>query len=167
MQQPYRIAEIAVEELDSSLAGCVHAVWEETTRRLGLRSSPRAVLAELRAFWRKQTDRLLLVAFSPDGEPVGFRFGHALVDRAEERVFYDQNGGVVPASRRNGIGRALLREQHRRARSRGYARIRTAVALDLRPMIILDLMEGFEITGIETVRGAGWSTNALIFEKAL
>jgi len=125
------------------------------------------VLKTLREFWPKQSDPLLLVARDKTGEVVGFRFGHVLPDGEARIIFWDENGGVVPTCRRKGIGRALPREQHRIAAQRGYPCIRTSTALPLKPMIILNLQEGFDIIGLETFRGDGWHAKALVFEKKL
>jgi GNAT superfamily N-acetyltransferase len=163
----YTITELAPDRLDFPLARCAFRVWEETSRRLGIVPSPQAILDELRKFWLKQDTPLLIVARLVSGDIVGFRFGHALRPIANERIFYDENGGVDPAYRRQGIGRALVREQHRLAKALGFSRIRTKTALDLKAMIILNLQEGFDIVGLETEKGEGWQAKALTFEKTL
>ena len=159
----FSIDEIGVPDLSLSVAECVAKVWEHRS----LSPSPESKLAELQQFWPAQKDSLLLVARAADGGILGFRFTHALPDEKGERVCWDQNGGVHPDCRRQGIGRALLREQHRIAKDRGYARIRTGTALPLTPMIILNLQEGFEITGLDDVKGDGWTARCLMFEKRL
>ena len=161
------ISQIAIENLDLAVAQCIFLVWEETARRLGLESSPETILEKQRDFWRNHDDPLLLIARASTGNPVGFRFGHALPPEGDDRVFYDQDGGVVPERRRQGIGRALLRAQHCIARERGYTNIRTATALSLKPMIILNLQEGFGIVDMKLVEGGEWRTKCLMFEKRL
>lgn len=57
--------------------------------------------------------------------------------------------------------------QHRIVIQRGYHKIRTATALPLKPMMMLNLQEGFDVIGIKTFHGVGWKTKALLFEKTL
>jgi GNAT superfamily N-acetyltransferase len=162
---PVALSEIGVAQLDMPVAQCVFRVWEhDAPKRPG--ATAEKVLKTLRAFWPKQTDPLLLVARQA-AEVVGFRFGHALPDEGGRRIFWDADGGVIPLHRRKGIGRTLLREQHRIVSRRGYRCIRTSTALPLKPMIILNLLEGFDIIGLEAFRGDGWQVKALVFEKKL
>lgn len=160
----FAIQEIVVDALDLALAQCVSQVWENER---GVEFTPEAVLSKLQSFWPEQKDPLLLVAREADGGVLGFRFTHALPDEGGKRICWDENGGVHPDHRRQGIGRALLREQHRLAKDRGYSCIRTGTALPLKPMMILNLQEGFEITGLEDVSGDGWHARCLMFEKEL
>ena len=112
-----------------------------------------------------QEDPLLLLAINESADVIGFRYAHALPSENGQRIIYDQNGGVMPTARRNGVSRALLREQHRIAKNRGYDKIRTGVAVALKPMIILNLQEGFEIT--ELIWDEKFRTKILNFEKKL
>jgi GNAT superfamily N-acetyltransferase len=161
------IREISIDELDAAVARCIFLVWEDSTRRLGLESSPEKILKEQQVFWPKREDPLLLIARDSHGDVVGYRFGHALPPEGNERIFLDQDGGVKPNCRRQGVGRALLKEQHRLARERGYSRIRTGTALELKPMIILNLQEGFDIVDLQLVKTDEWQTKCLMFEKCL
>ena len=163
----FSVSEIAIGQLDAEVAECIFRVWEETTRRLGTHSSVEAILKDQQSFWPDRKDPLLLVARGSSGAVLGYRFGHALPEENRGRIFHDQAGGVVPECRRQGVGRALLREQHRLVKARGYPKIRTGTALALKPMIILNLQEGFDIAGLEKVQGDGWSAECLMFEKAL
>lgn len=164
---PFTVRQISIDDLDLFMAECIQKVWEETNKRLGLHSTPQEILEEQRSFWPNQEDPLLLLALTPDDAVVGYRFAHALPSELPRRVLYDQAGGVIPSHRRRGIGRALLREQHRIAAERGYDVMRTETALDLKPMIILNLQEGFDIVGMRNVVTDKWHTKCLTFEKRL
>ena len=126
---------------------------------------PAALLRKNIKFWSLQEDPLLLLAINESADVIGFRYAHALPSENGQRIIYDQNGGVMPTARRNGVSRALLREQHRIAKNRGYDKIRTGVAVALKPMIILNLQEGFEIT--ELIWDEKFRTKILNFEKKL
>lgn len=75
------------------------------------------------------------------GFKIGFRRG---------RMFNSSYGGVLPAYRGMGIARRLMRAQHdslaRLLRDGGV--IRTSTANRFRPMLMLNLREGFVVTGV-------------------
>ena len=149
------IIEIQADAIDSSVTDCMTAVWGGTSR---------PDLAEsTKAKFRRQPS-ILLIARDTTGQVVGFRFAHEM-EHHGEKIMYDQDGGVRPEFRRRGIGRALLRQQHVIARSRGYRMIRTGVAVPLKPMIILNLEEGFEI--VDLAWDEGFHVNVLWFMKRL
>jgi GNAT superfamily N-acetyltransferase len=54
---------------------------------------------------------------------------------------------VVPSHRGRGIARALLRRQHDWCRERGFLRVETQTTNAFKPMLILNLSEGFDVTG--------------------
>lgn len=91
------------------------------------------------------TDPALVAA--RDGEEIlAFKLGYR---RGSER-FYSWLGGVVPSARRQGLARRLTRAQHEWAVSKGYEWIETRTRATNAPMIILNLQEGFEVSGFET-----------------
>ena len=67
--------------------------------------------------------------------------------------FFSWLGGVLSNKRRQGIGRALLLRQHELCLERGYQSVETEAFGSNRPMLILNLREGFEIIGVRL--GAG------------
>ena len=156
----YHIREISIDALDESITECEVAVWSN-----GDRTKIPSVLNANRELLRAEKDAMILVAQDAKGRTLGFRFGHAEKEQSEFKVFYDQNGGVHPEHRRQGIARSLLREQHRIAKSRGYSHIRTGVAIPMKPMIILNLQEGFEITELRWCDI--WNVKVLWFIKEL
>ncbi len=89
-----------------------------------------------------RADLIMLLA-DHDGEPVGFKIGY----RVRNDIYYSAKGGVLPAYRRQGIARQLLRTLMDCARAKGYRRF----AYDTFPnkhagMTILGLVEGFRVT---------------------
>lgn len=171
----YTIAEIRIDDIDTSVTACLCAIWAPTANKDEL-------IEIIRAKLRLHSDCVLLAAKNSEGKIVGYRFAHsipkdgqvegfrftmAIMPDGFDFVLYDSDGGVHPDYRRRGIGRALLREQHRRAKEKGYRKIVTAVALNLRPMMILNLQEGFDIVDLIAVKTDSWHTRALIFEKSL
>ena len=61
---------------------------------------------------------LFLVAYE-NGSPAGFKLGYERPPGSH--WFYSWIGGVLPQYRRRGLARRLMEEQHRWARSQGYA----------------------------------------------
>jgi GNAT superfamily N-acetyltransferase len=93
-------------------------------------------------------DILLLVAWSDDETPVGFKLGYQL----DAETFYSAKGGVREAYRRNGIARALLYAMLAVAEERGYERFVYDTFPNKHPgMTVMGLDEGF------TVVRAGYS----------
>ncbi|MBM4083975.1 MAG: GNAT family N-acetyltransferase [Planctomycetes bacterium] len=157
----YRIREIAWDQIDMPVAACMKRAWGERAAK----SSEAEILSENRDFWSKQEAPLLLIAEDDQGHVAGYWFAYALPPQGRERILYHEHGGVSPDHRRKGIARALLREQHRLAKERGYTRIRTNTAVIFKPMIILNLQEGFDIVDLS------WSeefhVKVLAFEKRI
>jgi len=87
---------------------------------------------------------LLLVACRGE-EILGFKLGWA----ESRRRFYSQLGGVAPAARGQGLARRLLRRQHAWAREQGFERVRTKTSNRWRAMLLLNILEGFEVVGTE------------------
>jgi predicted GNAT superfamily acetyltransferase len=151
------LQEISPQQLSLSAAKCEASVWGN--------SNPAALLKDNIQIYSTLQDPLMLLACDEGGAVVGFRYAHALPPENGKRILYDQNGGVAPSSRRNGIARAMLREQHRIAEERGYEIMRTDTAIPLKPMIILNLQEGFEITDLYW--NEKFQVKVITFEKTL
>jgi ribosomal protein S18 acetylase RimI-like enzyme len=89
-----------------------------------------------------EKQKLLVVVAGRDSVD-GFKIGYERF----RGVFFSWLGGVMPGCRRQGIARALLREQHRICSDLGYREIQTETYADSNRMILLNLREGFEIYG--------------------
>jgi GNAT superfamily N-acetyltransferase len=90
---------------------------------------------------------LILTILATDGtEPVGFKLGYALNDRE----FYSAKGGVLPPYRRRGLARRMLHLMMETAARRGFTTFSYDTFPNLyKPMLILGLQEGFNVTNVE------------------
>jgi GNAT superfamily N-acetyltransferase len=143
----YEIRRLDRGGVEQRLAVCIAAVWEKPADPARLDQ----IISDNLRLWDSRPDVMLLGAIAEDGSLVGFRLGHAW--EADPSILYDQHGGVVPLHRRRGVGRMLLREQHRLAREHGYHAVRTGVAISLKPMLLLNLQEGFDVVDV------GWDAS--------
>lgn len=89
-------------------------------------------------------DHLVLAGYQAD-TPVAYKIAYRSGNRHE--CLYSWLGGVHPHHRRNGLARALLREQHAWARREGFAYVETHTWGDNPGMLILNLQEGFHAVG--------------------
>ncbi|MCQ0111468.1 hypothetical protein SAMN04487906_0282 [Zhouia amylolytica] len=103
---------------------------------------------------------LLLLLASIDGKPVGFKIGYAL----KGTVYYSWSGGVIQDYRQRGVAKALASVQENWVRSKGYTRLRTKSMNRFRPMMILNLKNGFDIVDTDEDRNGNLE---VIFEKKL
>jgi predicted GNAT superfamily acetyltransferase len=87
-------------------------------------------------------DLLALIAYEND-VPVAFKVGY----RQDPDTYYSWLGGVLPEFRRKGLAYQLMIRQHNWARSMGYRFIQTKTLNRWREMLILNLRNGFSITG--------------------
>ncbi|MEW6284280.1 MAG: GNAT family N-acetyltransferase [Candidatus Eremiobacterota bacterium] len=129
-----RIARMRQEHLEEVLRLHVQVLGPISARRL---------LARLRGRRRP----LLLVALHRE-RVVGYKFGFE--DRPGR--FYSWIGGVHPDFRRQGIGRALMRCQHRLLAAAGYRSVRTHTRSKHRAMLLLNIATGFDVIGTFTDR---------------
>lgn len=110
--------------------------------------------------WLRGRRRLLLVALDTrQRRVVGYKFGYE--DRPGR--FYSWLGGVHPAYRRLGLGRALMERQHALVARAGYRTVRTVTLNRHRAMLLLNLQSGFDIVGTLWSRGE----LRIVLEKAL
>lgn len=91
---------------------------------------------------REKLRPMALIALEAD-TPIGYKLGY----EERRKVFYSWLGGVHPDHRRSGVARELMREQHAWAHAQGYEAVTTGSTNRFRSMIVLNLLEGFEITG--------------------
>ncbi|MEE2779828.1 MAG: GNAT family N-acetyltransferase [Myxococcota bacterium] len=78
-----------------------------------------------------------------DGEQVGYKLGRS----NDPRTFESWNGGVLPHARKRGIAAELARRQETWCRDQGFGFLMTVTAHDNRPMLIVNLKQGFHIAG--------------------
>ncbi|MEK3731083.1 GNAT family N-acetyltransferase [Paenibacillus sp. FSL M8-0334] len=77
---------------------------------------------------------------------VGFKLGYAL----SPNKFYSWLGGVDPKYRKQGVASALMNEQHRMLKDKGYKKVQTKTKNRWRNMLILNLKHGFDVIGTYT-----------------
>ena len=91
---------------------------------------------------------------------VGFKLGY----RYNENTLYSWVGGVLPLYRKQGIAKHLMQLQHDFASKKGYEKVRTKSMNRFKPMIILNLKNGFDIIKVYTNDS---QQTKIIFEKKL
>ena len=57
-------------------------------------------------------------------------------------------GAVAPDFRNRGVATRLMEMQHEAARSRGYKFVRTFTQNSTKPMLVLNLKNGFDVIGV-------------------
>ncbi|MFK8139077.1 MAG: GNAT family N-acetyltransferase [Bdellovibrionales bacterium] len=108
-----------------------------------------------------RNQRHILLIAKRQNEIVGYKFGY---EKSKE-LFYSWIGGVSPSHRKNGIAKALMVEQHKLAKARGYRSVQTATKNQFKNMLIFNLKIGFEITKL--VDKEGETSPIIILEKSL
>ena len=88
-------------------------------------------------------DPLLIVAVA-NSQWLGFKLGYR-----RGMSLYSWIGGVHPDGRRRGIAQGLMSYQHDAARKLGYQSVITRTRAVNNPMIILNLRNGFHISGFD------------------
>ncbi|MDT7831530.1 GNAT family N-acetyltransferase [Flavobacteriaceae bacterium S356] len=110
---------------------------------------------------RVQTkENLIIILCYHENELIGFKLGY----RYNDHTFYSWVGGVLPRFRKQGIAQKLMELQHSSAKKKGYQKARTKSMNRFKPMMILNLKNGFEIVKIYT-NDSGQTK--IIFEKSL
>lgn len=100
-----------------------------------------------------------LIAFQND-IPVGFKIGY----RYNETTFYSWVGGILPNCRKKGFGKKLAQRQEQWAKLNLFTKIRTKSMNRYKPMMILNLKNGFNISSVYTNDS---NQTKIIFEKEL
>lgn len=100
-----------------------------------------------------------IIAFQKD-LPVGFKVGY----RYNEDTFYSWVGGVLPDYRRGGIAKKLAQKQELWAKSNRFLKLRTKSMNRFKPMMILNLKNGFNIISVYTNDS---DQTKVVFEKDL
>lgn len=116
------------------------------------------------AHFRERTDgkdRLFITAFL-DGSPAGYL---ASYDRYGDGSLYCWMAGVVPAYRKSGVLKALMRYQEDWARKKGYEKIRIKTRNSRRAMLSYLVRYGFLFTAVEEKDDP--RENRILLEKEL
>ena len=90
--------------------------------------------------------------------PVGFKIGY----RYNENTFYSWVGGVLPKYRKQGIAKRLAEIQEIVVKEKGYTKLRTKSMNRFKPMLILNLKNGFDIVQVYTNEKG---QQKIVFEK--
>jgi len=104
--------------------------------------------------------KLYTVLVFHDEQLIGFKIGYPY----NETTFYSWIGGVQTGFRKQGIGSKLAELQENFAKKEGYKKLRTKSMNAYKPMMILNLKNGFDITKFYTnTKGQ----TKIVFEKDL
>lgn len=115
------------------------------------------------SFFKKrflEKEQLLSVIAFDDNEIIGFKIGY----RYSTTTFYSWVGGVLPNYRQQGVAKQLAKFQEDLVVSKGYKSLRTKSMNRFKPMMILNLKNGFNITQVYT--NAKGQTK-VVFEKTI
>ena len=107
----------------------------------------------------KKEDLLIVLCYFSNNI-VGFKIGY----RYSETTFYSWVGGVQPNFRQKGIAKQLAKIQEEKAIAKGYQKLRTKSMNKFKPMMILNLKNGFNIVQVYT-NDVGQTK--VVFEKEL
>jgi predicted GNAT superfamily acetyltransferase len=107
----------------------------------------------------KKEDLLIILCYSTD-KLIGFKIGY----RYNETTFYSWVGGVLPSFRQKGIAKHLAKLQEGNVIEKGYQKLRTKSMNKFKPMMILNLKNGFDIVQVYT-NDVGQTK--IVFEKKL
>ena len=108
---------------------------------------------------RTKEDIILNLCYK-DQVLIGFKIGY----RYNETTFYSWVGGVIEEERNRGIAKKLMQLQHASAKEKGYQKVRTKSMNRFKPMIILNLKNGFDIVQVYTNDS---QQTKIVFEKIL
>ena len=75
---------------------------------------------------------------------VAYKVGYSV----KKDTFYSWVGGVHPGFRRKGWAHRLMDEQHKLLAKQGFRSVSTKTRSNYRGMLILNLLSGFDITGV-------------------
>lgn len=105
----------------------------------------------------QKEDFVIALCYS-DLNLVGFKIGY----KYNDSTFYSWVGGVLPSFRQNGIAKKLAQLQLKKVLEKGYTRLRTKSTNRFKPMMILNLKNGFDIIQVYT-NDSGQTK--IVFEK--
>ena len=102
---------------------------------------------------------LCLIAYDKN-TPVGFKIGYEY----NETTFYSWVGGVLENYRKRGIAKTLALLQEKWVKENEFTKLRTKSMNQYKPMLILNIKNGFDIVQIYT-NDSGQTK--IVFEKEL
>jgi len=108
----------------------------------------------------RQKEDLIIILCSQHSQLLGFKIGY----RYNDTTFYSWVGGVLPENRKKGIAKKLGQLQEQRVKEKGYQKLRTKSMNRFKPMMILNLKNGFDIKSMYT-NDVGQTK--IVFEKIL
>lgn len=107
---------------------------------------------------RYDHEHMIILMLKVNSLRAGFKIGYNL----DEKTFYSAKGGVLPAYRRQGFARNMLREMMKDAQKLGFESFAYDTFPNIYPeMLILGLQEGFKVTDSE------WNTHQHDFKLRL
>lgn len=92
--------------------------------------------------------------------PVGFKIGY----KYNKTTFYSWVGGVLVENRKKGIATQMAKIQENWVKKSGYHRIRTKSMNQFKPMLILNIKNGFNIINVYTNSS---NQTKIVFEKSI
>ena len=107
----------------------------------------------------KKEDVLIVLCYNSD-MLVGFKIGY----RYNETTFYSWVGGVLLSFRQKGIAKHLAKLQEENVTTKRYSKMRTKSMNRFKPMMILNLKNGFNIVQVYT---NDIGQTKVVFEKEL
>ena len=96
----------------------------------------------------EKNDLSVLLAHNK-GALIGFKIGYTRF----KGIFFSWLGAIALDHRRCGVARQLIQHQHKLCSDRGYDEIQTESAGTNQAMLILNLQEGFEVSGMHLGHG--------------
>ena len=106
-----------------------------------------------------KTDVIIVLTYF-ENSPVGFKIGY----RYNETTFYSWVGGVLTDFRRKGIAQKLAKKQEELIKEKGYKKLRTKSMNRFKPMLILNIKNGFDIVQVYTNTSG---QQKIVFEKEI
>ena len=100
-----------------------------------------------------------IIAFK-NKTPIGLKIGY----NYNKTTFYSWVGGILPGHRKQGIAKKLAKLQEQWAKEHYYSILRTKSMNQFKPMMILNLKNGFNIVNIYT---NSQNQTKIVFEKNL
>lgn len=108
----------------------------------------------------REKEDLVIILCQDIAKLVGFKIGY----KYNETTFYSWVGGVLHEHRRKGIAKRLAQLQEEIVKNKGYQKLRTKSMNRFKPMMILNLRNGFDIVQVYT---NDIGQTKIIFEKKL
>ena len=106
----------------------------------------------------KNKENVLSIIAFKEQEPIGFKLGY----KYDENTMYSWVGGVLESYRKQGVAKQLSKFQEQWAKNKGYLKLRTKSMNRFKPMLILNLKNGFDIKQVYTNNSG---QTKIIFEK--